>query len=249
MTRSVLKFNDGPAVATAAASNLLKELGGLLATKPEVHLSITGGSLGILTLAKIAEHERSADLAWNRVHIWWGDERFVAADSSDRNAVQAAEALLASLPLDPAKVHEFPAFDASSEVSIDDQLDAAATSFAEHVSKFIAAGEAQPYFDITILGMGPDGHIDSLFPDSALPAKGAVIVAEHNSPKPPPKRLTFSYEAANNSGQVWFVVGGADKADAVAVAFGSDPTSLPVGRVSGIEQTVWFIDEAAAAQI
>jgi 6-phosphogluconolactonase len=61
--------------------------------------------------------------------------------------------------------------------------------------------------------------------------------------------LTFSYEAANNSGQVWFVVSGADKADAVAVAFGSEPASLPVGRVSGLEQTVWFIDEAAAAQI
>jgi len=249
MTRTVLKFNDGPAVAEAAAAGLLKELGGLLATKSEVHLSITGGTVGILTLAKIAEHQRSADLAWNRVHIWWGDERFVAADSTDRNAVQAAKALLSALPLDPAKVHEFPAFDPESDLSIDDQLDAAAKTFAEHVSSFVAAGETQPYFDITVLGMGPDGHIDSLFPESELPAAGVIILAEHNSPKPPPKRLTFSYEAANNSGQVWFVVSGADKADAVAVAFGSEPTSLPVGRVSGLEQTVWFIDEAAAAQI
>jgi 6-phosphogluconolactonase len=249
MTRSVLKFNDGPAVAEAAAAGLLKELGGLLATQPEVHLSITGGTVGILTLAKIAEHERCADLAWNRVHIWWGDERFVAADSSERNAVQASEALLSALPLDPAKVHEFPAFDPESEQSIDDQLEAAASSFAEHVSSHLAVGVVLPYFDITVLGMGPDGHIDSLFPGSQIPAEGSIIYAEHSSPKPPPKRLTFTYEAVNNSGQVWFVVSGADKADAVAVAFGSDPRSLPVGRVSAINQTVWFIDEAAAAQI
>ena len=249
MTRSILKFDDSAAVATAAAAGLLKQLGGLLASKPEVHVSITGGTVGILTLVKIAEHERAADLPWNRVHIWWGDERFVAATSPDRNAVQARQALLSALPLDPAKVHEFPAFEPDSELSIDDQLDAAAIAFAEHVAMYLEPGQSQPYFDLTLLGMGPDGHIDSLFPGSELPAAGVIIAAEHNSPKPPAKRLTFSYEAANNSGQVWFVVSGADKADAVAVAFGSEPASLPVGRVSGIHQTVWFIDEAAAAQI
>ena len=249
MTRSVLKFIDGPAVASAAAENLLKELGGLLATQAEVHLSITGGTVGILTLVKIAEHQRSADLAWNRVHIWWGDERFVAADSTDRNAVQAREALLNALPLDPNKIHEFPAFDPTSQATIAEQLDSAAAAFEDHVAAFITPGQTQPRFDITILGMGPDGHIDSLFPGSVQPGKSVVIMAEHNSPKPPPQRLTFSYEAVNNSNHVWFVVAGADKADAVSVVFGADATSLPAGRVSGLKQTVWFIDDAAAALI
>lgn len=245
----VNKYTDGPAVAAAAAAALLKELGALLLAKPEAHVSITGGTVGILTLAKIKEHPRAQDLAWDRVHIWWGDERFVAADSADRNAVQANEALLHALKLDPAKVHEFPAFDPASSVSMADQLDAAAVAFAQEVAPFIAAGETQPRFDITILGMGPDGHIDSLFPDREVPPAGAVIFAEHDSPKPPPQRLTFSYEAVNHSDQVWFVISGADKAAAVEVAFGADSSQLPVGRVAGTKQTIWFIDEAAAVGI
>ena len=100
-----------------------------------------------------------------------------------------------------------------------------------------------------ILGMGPDGHIASLFPGHAIPATGVSVIAEHNSPKPPPQRLTFTYEAINNSGEIWFVVAGADKAEAVSVAFSDAPTRLPVGRVHAINKTVWFVDEAAAAGI
>jgi 6-phosphogluconolactonase len=71
------------------------------------------------------------------------------------------------------------------------------------------------------------------------------IVAEHDSPKPPPQRLTFTYEAMNAADEIWFTVAGADKADAVNVAFGDDPTSLPVGRVHGVKRTVWFVDQTA----
>jgi 6-phosphogluconolactonase len=97
--------------------------------------------------------------------------------------------------------------------------------------------------------MGPDGHIASLFPGHAIPAAGLSIVAEHDSPKPPPQRLTFTYEAINNSTQIWFLIGGKDKAEPTAVAFSSEPTRLPVGRVQGLEKTVWFVDEAAAEGI
>ena len=249
MIREILKQSDSTAVATAAAEAFVAEVGQLLAGKDEVHVSITGGSVGILTLAKIGEQPAAKDLDWKRVHIWWGDERFVAADSPDRNALQAQEALLGSLRLDPAKVHAFPAFDPESGVSMADQLDAAAAQFAGKVSQFVEAGEAQLYFDITILGMGPDGHIASLFPGHAIPATGVSIIAEHNSPKPPPQRLTFTYEAINNSGEIWFVVAGADKAEAVSVAFSDAPTRLPVGRVHAINKTVWFVDEAGAAGI
>lgn len=246
--RSVIKFPDGPAVATAAADAFLKEIACLLETKSEIHLSITGGTLGILTLAKIAEHPRRDEIDWVRVHIWWGDERFVAADSADRNANQAKDALLAKLSLDSAKVHEFPCFDPHSGVDISEQLDAAAAAFASETEAY-KGDSGQILFDITLLGMGPDGHIASLFPDHAIPAPGVTIIAEHNSPKPPPQRLTFTYEAINNSSQIWFLIGGTDKAAPVEVAFSSEPTRLPVGRVAGIEKTIWFIDEAAAQGI
>jgi len=247
--REILKYTDGPAVATAAADALLARLTELLASKPSVHISITGGTVGILTLVKIAEHPNRDSVDWKRVHIWWGDDRFVAPESPDSNALQARDALLSKLDVDPALVHEFPKFDPGSSVAIDEQLDAAAVDFAASVAALAYPETGFIDFDVTILGMGPDGHIASLFPGHAIPATGVSIIAEHNSPKPPPQRLSFTYEAINHSKEIWFVVAGADKAEAVNVAFSSAPTRLPVGRVSGSTKTVWFIDEAAAEGI
>jgi 6-phosphogluconolactonase len=247
--REILKFTDGPAVATAAADALLARLAELLASKPSVHISITGGTVGILTLVKIAQHAERDSVDWKRVHIWWGDDRFVSPDSPDSNALQARGALLSKLDVDPALVHEFPKFESASSVAIDGQLDAAAVDFAASVAALANPETGFIDFDVTILGMGPDGHIASLFPGHAIPATGVSIIAEHNSPKPPPQRISFTYEAINHSDEIWFVVAGADKAEAVNVAFSSTPTRLPVGRVSGNQKTLWFIDEAAAEGI
>jgi 6-phosphogluconolactonase len=100
-------------------------------------------------------------------------------------------------------------------------------------------------FDILLLGIGPDGHVASLFPGKD--AQGQLVVAEHDSPKPPPMRLSLSYEAINSAREVWFTVAGADKQNAVATAFGDNPQELPVGRVRGRERTVWFVDATAGA--
>ena len=247
--REVIKCTDGPSVAVEAATALLEHLSGLLAAKSEVHLSITGGTVGILTLARIADHPLRDSVEWNRVHIWWGDDRFVEADSPDSNALQAAEALLDQLPLDAAKVHAFPKFDSKSPMNIEQQLDQAATDFGATLSKFANPESGFVDFDVTILGMGPDGHIASLFPGHSMPAAGISIIAEHSSPKPPPQRLSFTYDAIRNSQEIWFVVAGADKAEAVSVAFSSNPELLPVGRVQGLKKTIWFIDQAAAQGI
>ncbi|MEN9715801.1 MAG: hypothetical protein RJA35_1268 [Actinomycetota bacterium] len=248
MIREILKFSDGPSVAVAAADAFIETATQLLKGKSEIHVNVTGGTLGILSLVKISEHPGCEDLDWSRIHIWWGDDRFVPKGHPDSNAKQAEDALLSKLlMLDEAKVHYFPNFDPESEVGIDEQLDAAAEAFKAEVAKFIPAGQSMPYFDISFVGMGPDGHVLSLFPGHQLPAAGVTVIAEHNSPKPPPQRLSFSYEAINNSGEIWFVVGGADKAESVSVAFSDAPTRLPVGRVHALKKTVWFLDDSAAA--
>ena len=250
MIREILKFPDANSVAVAAADAFIDAAKALIRAKHEIHVSITGGTVGILTLVKIAEHPGCEDLDWANIHIWWGDDRFVEFGHADSNAKQAQDALLGQLlMLNPAKVHAFPSFDPSSEVGIDVQLDAARYTFALEVAKFVPAGQSQMLFDITLLGMGPDGHIASLFPGHNLPAEGETVIAEHNSPKPPPHRLSFTYEALNNSNQIWFLVAGADKAEAAAVAFSNAPQRLPVGRVNGIQKTIWFIDDDAAAGI
>jgi len=250
MIREILKFADGQAVAVAAADAFIETASRLLKAKHEIHVCLTGGTLGILSLVKISEHPGCEALDWANIHIWWGDDRFVPVGHADSNAKQAEDALLGKLlMLDPAKVHAFPSFDPASSVDIATQLDAAAAAFTSEVAKFIPAGSTMPHFDISFVGMGPDGHVLSLFPGHALPADGVTVIAEHNSPKPPPQRLSFSYEAINNSEEIWFVVGGQDKAEAVSVAFGNAPTRLPVGRVHALKKTVWFVDDAAAAGI
>ena len=233
MTTLVNRFKDGASVARNAAKAFFEKMDEVLAEKAEAHVAITGGTVGIATLAEIAANPRAASFDFNRINFWWGDERFVPAADGDRNALQAHNALFSKITIDSSKLHPFPSADNGLN------LDEAAAQFAKYVAS------VKPHFDLVFLGMGPDGHINSLFPGKPTPAAGVQIVAEHDSPKPPPQRLTFTYEAMNAADEIWFTVAGADKADAVNVAFGDDPTSLPVGRVHGVKRTVWFVDQTA----
>jgi 6-phosphogluconolactonase len=221
----VNRFKDADGVATGAAEAIVARITELFASQDAVNLVVTGGTVGILTLAKL----REISFDWSRVHVWWGDERFVEKASGDRNELQARNAWLDHIEIPAENLHPFPASDEG--LSLDD----AAAAFRGAVTGV--------RFDILLLGIGPDGHIASLFPGHS--AEGELVVAEHNSPKPPPQRLSLSYDAINSAREVWFTVAGADKADAVSVAFGDDPASLPVGRVRGVERTVWFVDATA----
>lgn len=232
MTSTVVnRFKDADSLARGAAEEFVTKLSQLLSELPEVHIQVTGGTIGIATLAAIADREDSHLLDWSRVHVWWGDERFVASESSDRNAVQANKAMLSKLPR--TNVHEFPASDQGLS------LDEAANLFSAELKTL------KPHFSIAFVGMGPDGHICSLFPGKPAIPVGVQVIAEHDSPKPPPQRLSFSYEVMNSVDEIWFVVAGADKQDAVSIAFGDQPDTLPVGRVKGKQKTIWFIDQAA----
>ena len=235
MSVLVNRFKDGQSVARNAAEAFFVKMDEVLANKSEANVAITGGTVGIATLAEIALNERAASFDFNRINFWWGDERFVASDSADRNSVQAHNALFSKIRIDSSKLHQFPSADNGLT------LDEAAAQFAAYVE------DVRPHFDLVFLGMGPDGHINSLFPGKPTPAPGVQIIAEHDSPKPPPQRLSFTYEVMNAADEIWFTVAGADKADAVNVAFGDDPASLPVGRVHGRIKTVWFVDQTAGA--
>lgn len=224
----VNRFKDAEETALGAAEAIVARVSELLAEQDAVNLVVTGGTVGILTLAKL----RDLTLDYSRVHIWWGDERFVEKQSADRNELQARNALLNHIEIPASNLHPFPASDEGQS------LDEAAASFREVVRGV--------RFDILLLGIGPDGHVASLFPGHD--AAGELVVAEHDSPKPPPQRLSLSYDAINSAREVWFTVAGADKQNAVSVAFGDQPESLPVGRVRGTEKTVWFVDASAAVK-
>ena len=238
----VNRFLDPDAVARGAAEALLEKLNLLVPSQEVVHIALTGGTVGIATLARFAELPGAKLFDYSKVHFWWGDERFVDHDSADRNAKQAHDAMFRHLNVDRANIHPFPASDEG------EGLDDAATSFASVLASFATTGTGYPKFDVVLLGMGPDGHIASLFPGKTPPPVGATVFAEHDSPKPPPQRLTLTYEVINAADEVWFTIAGADKAEAVSVAFSDAPESLPVGRVRGTQKTLWFVDETAGAK-
>jgi 6-phosphogluconolactonase len=212
----------------------------LLQIQPAVHLVLTGGTVGIAMLEPLdSEHA----LDWSRIHLWWGDERFVAADSPDRNEGQAQRAMIHRLPIPAQNVHRMPASDAG--LSLDD----AAAAYAGELAAFARGGASAPAFDVLILGIGPDAHVASLFPGHpGVNDRSAAAIAVRNSPKPPPERVSLSLETINVAQRVWVIAAGADKAEAVEAAFtASDAVVAPASAVEGTLETIFFTDEAAAS--
>jgi len=224
-------------VAQQAAGEIIASLKELLSKQETVHLALTGGTVGIKTLEALAQEPEFAELDLNQTHIWWGDERYVEANSPDRNAVQAYEALLSKDLIPAANVHQFPATDSGLNVA------EAAIVFQQELEDVF--GVVEPKMDLMILGMGPDGHIASLFPGVDYGSTDVVSIG--SSPKPPSERLSFSYEMINRSHKIVFVVSGIDKASAIEKIHTETDCDLPAARVSATGETIWFIDEAAGA--
>ncbi|GAC00074.1 6-phosphogluconolactonase [Gordonia namibiensis NBRC 108229] len=205
---------------------------------------LTGGSNGIGILSALAADSGTID--WSRVDLYWGDDRFVPADDPERNSGQAREALLDKVPVDPSRV--FPM--APSDGPFGDDISAAAADYAAILAGRSVDGIA-PEFDLHLLGMGGEGHINSLFPHTAATAETEKsVVAVEDSPKPPPRRITLTLPVVNRSRNVWFLVAGADKAEAVAAAHnGADPADWPCAGAHGTDETIWFLDEDAAKNL
>lgn len=203
-----------------------------------VRIVLTGGGVGTALLSALADD--SGDIDWNRVLVFFGDERFVAADSSERNSLAAMHRLLNPVGVPRGNVFEFASTD--SGVSPRQAADLYASILAE---------KARNGFDLHLLGMGGEGHINSIFPHSAAFAERERLVVDvHNCPKPPPTRITLTMPAIASSARVWLLVAGAEKAEAIrAIASQEDAQKWPAAGVRGIEETLVFVDEAAAAQL
>ena len=246
----VVVHPDASALAEATAARLLVRLLDLQSVRSPLHVALTGGTVGTATLRAVAASPVRDAVDWTGVHVWWGDERFVPADSADRNERQAREALLDALPIPPENVHPVPA-----EGAVPDE-DAAAAAYATELARFAPPADegdvpAVPAFDVLLLGVGPDGHVASLFPGHAtLHDEAGVTVGEPDSPKPPPRRVSLTFPAIRAAHEVWLVVGGEDKAEAVAQALTGAPVEeIPAAGALGSERTLWLVDVAAASKI
>jgi 6-phosphogluconolactonase len=233
---------DKDALAADVADRALTVLAAAQEERGEATVVLTGGTMGAATLAALAASPRRDGVDWSRVNVWWSDERFVAEDSPERNCRQAADAVAGALSLNPDRVHCMGSTDdfATAEDAAEDyRHELAAAADAEH-----RAG-GHPRFDLALLGLGPDGHVASLFPGRPhVHADDATVLAVHDSPKPPPDRVTMTLPLINAAEQIWFVVAGADKAGAVAaVRAGAPLEETPGSGVRGTEETLLLVTE------
>ena len=245
MSPIVEKYADSAALVAAAGDRLVAAITDAIEKQGKAQIVLTGGGTGIGLLKRVGERGEKID--WSNVHLYWGDDRFVPEDDDERNYKQAKEALLDHVYIPAANVHPMSA----SGAAFGDDLDAAARDYEQVLSANADDGQPAPDFDVHLLGMGPEGHINSLFPDTAAVRETSeLVLGVEDSPKPPPRRITLTLPAIQRSREVWLVVSGAGKADAVAAAIGgAKPVDVPAAGAVGRDATVWLLDEDAASKL
>ncbi|KAK7353406.1 hypothetical protein VNO80_18853 [Phaseolus coccineus] len=210
---------------------------------------LSGGSL-IKYLGKLLEPPYVDSLEWSKWQVFWLDERVVPKTHDDSNYKLALDGLLSKVPIPPGNVYAI-----NDTLSAEGAADDYETRLRELVNNSVITSSLTsgfPKFDLMLLGMGPDGHVASLFPGHPLLQENKRWVAFiKDSPKPPPERITFTFPVINASAYAALVVTGKGKADAVHSVLGKsqNPVKLPAGLVSCEGELKWFLDKDAASKL
>ena len=215
-------FPDAQALVASLADAVCAVADEAIRARNTFHLVLAGGRTPQALYRELAQRH-AGDAHW---HIWYGDERCLPAEDPERNSRMAETAWLTDSAIPSQHRRAIPA----------EQGAIAA------VAQYRAWLAAVPDFDLSLLGMGDDGHTASLFPGQAW--EEAEVIAVHNAPKPPPERVSLSASRLSHSRRVWFIVTGEEKREAVARWKKAEP--LPVSRVRGEAETVVWLDQAAA---
>ncbi len=210
-----------------------------LAAQGAFRVSLSGGSTPKTLYGLLASDEFRRRFPWQRVAWYWGDERFVPYDHPESNYRMTREAMLAKAPVPPENIHPVPC---------DGTPDEAALRYERTLQTAYGAtvlDPARPLFDITLLGLGPDGHTASLLPGEAVleERKRWVAAVSHGRPE---VRITMTYPAIESSRYVAFLVAGQEKA-AMVGAVRAGGSRVPAARVKPVGELVWFVDRAAAS--
>ena len=268
----IVVLRDEAAVAREGCARLTRTLGTAIAERGEAHLALTGGSAAVALYRELVGPPWPGAIDWSAVHLWWGDERLVPVDHPDSNTGLAYNMLLAlparagesgyggsgldadagdlaALPVRAENVHPFGIDESLGE---SEPADLVADKYREELERYLPAVGDLPGFDVVLLGVGPDGHILSVFPKSKTLRSKALVVAvpapDHVEPHLP--RVTLSPRLLPVAGQVIVMVAGAAKAEMLAAVLGArrDSTRWPA-QLARLANAVWLLDEAAAAQL
>ncbi|MFR9798524.1 6-phosphogluconolactonase [Streptomyces sp. MS06] len=253
-TPQLVVHRDKELMAQAAAARLITRIVDAQASRGFASVVLTGGRNGNALLSALAAAPARDAVDWGRLDLWWGDERYLPEGDPERNVTQAREALLDSVPVDPERVHAMPASDGPHG----EDADAAAAAYAGELARAAgaetmrpASADGVPAFDVLLLGVGPDAHVASLFPElPAVRETERTVVGVHGAPKPPPTRISLTLPAIRSAREVWLLAAGEDKAKAAAMALsGAGEVQAPAAGATGRARTLWLLDAAAASRL
>jgi 6-phosphogluconolactonase len=244
----VLRHPDAADLAEAAAGRLITTIVERQADAGTASVCLTGGRIGTAVLAAVAGSPARDAIDWSAVEIWWGDERYVPTGDPERNETGARTGLLDLVDVDPARVHAMPTPDESGG-----DVDRAAEMYAEALARAARPDDhgAVPSFDVLMLGIGPDAHVASLFPEQPALHDTRSCTAVRGAPKPPPVRISLTFPSIQAAKEVWILASGEEKASAVRLALTQEagPFQVPAAGARGRERTLFLLDEAAASKL
>ena len=247
MTR-LTTLADGEAVAKRAALQIARALDSARRARGVAHLALSGGTTPARTYELLASELSN----WEAIEVWFADERCVGPDDEQSNYRLARETLLRAAGVPDERVHRM-----EGELGPEEGAERYARALRERVpveadGASEAAGEigesdAMPALDVIVLGIGPDGHVASLFPGAPTLDADArtVCLAVHDSPKPPPERITLSLEALRAARSCVLLATSAGKADAVSAMLGEPSHHVPASLLRRGRLNV-IVDDAAA---
>jgi 6-phosphogluconolactonase len=230
---------DAEAVAVRAAEEITRLLNVALEQRSSAHLALSGGT----TPARTYELLASSPVEWQRTDVWFADERCVGPQDAESNYRLAAESLLGTAQVPPERVHRM-------EGELGPQP--GANAYAHELRSHLAAEDEQlPVLDVVVLGIGPDGHVASLFPGAATldAPETEICLGVEDSPKPPPERITLSLQMLRVARCCVLLATGAGKADAVDAMLGDPSRHVPASLLARERLTVIADDSAAPAPI
>jgi 6-phosphogluconolactonase len=235
-------FPDAIALNDAAAAEFSRAAREAVAARGRFAVALAGGATPKDAYVRLADAEISGAnrLPWDRIHVFFGDERCVPPDHLDSNFRMANETLLARIPIPPDNVHRFRGEDDPARAAMAAERD---------LHNSFGAGERQPKFDLVLLGLGTDGHTASLFPETEALRETVRLVIANWVPKLNAHRLTLTFPVLNQAAEIVFLVAGAEKAKVLKETL-RPAVNGPAHPARSVRPTrgrlLWLVDEAAA---
>ncbi len=232
---------DLDALSHAVLQEIVANVKDAVAKRGKFGIALSGGHTPEKLYSMWASTDRYRnETPWNLVHIFWGDERYVGPDDPLSNYRMTRETLLSHVPIPAENVHPVPTQLPTPQATAD--------AYSGELKKFF--GNSEPSFDVTLLGIGPEGHTASLFPNSPALEEKTRWVMSVVAPATPPHRITFTPVVLNQSRNTYFLAAGKDKRailDAIRAEPGDKLSDYPAARIRPVDgRVLWFLDSAAA---